>query len=324
MNHPTRLLSSHASNRQEQAIARSASAAETVDRAIVSVWRWLLRLLRDQGGDPFAAQARALNVFTPLASLTAMTLRTRLSGLARWGWRSARAGIAQALPLAYLEVATRAGRWRTIPESRKIFEAPHVQPPRRSGSESEALAHDACSLPGNFGSQFSERRSSDHQPLLPLREDDGDPREALLGLLFPAPDEDAISRLMGPNWYRQLAQATRLATPETLAGIVGAGHAAGKTQQEIARDLLPAVDGFRVSARRIARTEGLRIAHVTQMACHEQLGDLVAGYTIRATRDSHTRPAHLARDGLTWQRDSGVPMTAALKMEADTLPDAYN
>lgn len=156
-----------------------------------------------------------------------------------------------------------------------------------------------------------------------LLEDEGE-KPDILDILFPAPSESEIVHLMGTDWLEQLSHATRLAAPTTLADIVGGGMAAGKSQTEIARDLLPAVDGFRVSARRIARTEGLRIAHAAQMHVHEQLGDLLAGYTIHATLDSRTRPAHAARDGLTWRKDLGESMQVALKMEGPTLPDGYN
>ncbi len=145
-----------------------------------------------------------------------------------------------------------------------------------------------------------------------------------LDMLFPAPSEADIAELMGTDWLAVLGRSTRLAAPGRLAAIIGAGYAAGNTQNEIARDLLPAVNGVRVSARRVARTEGLRIAHVAQMRVHEQLGDLVDGYTIRATLDRNTRLAHAARDGLTWRKDSGQTMQVALRMEGPTLPDGFN
>jgi SPP1 gp7 family putative phage head morphogenesis protein len=272
VNRPTQLLSSHSRARHEAAIARADSAATAVDREVLAVWRRLLALLREQDGlpvpDPFEAQARAEDLFEPMAPAVATRLRVRLRSLARWGWKSAQQGVVEALPRRGLE---------------RVFTSYLAE---AEGSE-EAI-----------------------QPLV--------------SLLFPAPDEDEITQLMGRGWLDQLSRATSLARPEQLAAIVGAGFAAGKTQSEIARDLLPTVDGFRTSARRVARTEGLRIAHAAQMACHEQLGDLVAGYSIHATLDARTRPAHAARDGLTWYKDEGTPMQVALKMEASTLPDAYN
>jgi SPP1 gp7 family putative phage head morphogenesis protein len=134
-----------------------------------------------------------------------------------------------------------------------------------------------------------------------LREDEGGPEPALgdlAGLLFPPPSEAQVAAVVfGSDWQDRLSAATRLASPEALADVLAAGLAAGKTQQEIARDLLPLVDGVRSAARRVARTEALRVAGDAQMRCHEQLGDLVVGYQVHATLDQHTRPWHAARSG---------------------------
>jgi SPP1 gp7 family putative phage head morphogenesis protein len=101
----------------------------------------------------------------------------------------------------------------------------------------------------------------------------------------------------GRTWQDRVASLTRLAQPEQLASILASGMAAGKAQREIANDLLPAVNNVRSSARRIARTEGLRVAHAVQMDAHEQLGDLKIGYQIRAQLDQNTRPWHASRSG---------------------------
>ena len=262
MNRPTQLLSSHTRNRQHAAVSRADAAGAAADRAVLAVWRHLLRFLRDHDRNPWTARTQARVLFAPLAHNTAIALGNGLRSLAWWGWKTARAGIRQAVPTS-------------------------------------ALARS-------------------------LTEDEGNPSRRLFDLLFPPPTERDIFRLMGDGWFQQLVYATRLATPDTLAAIVGGGYAAGKDQKEIAKDLLPAVNGVRVSARRVARTEGMRIAHATQMAMHEQLGDLVIGYSIHATLDSHTRPEHAARSGLVWYKDSGVPMRTALKMDMDTLPDGFN
>ncbi len=77
----------------------------------------------------------------------------------------------------------------------------------------------------------------------------------------------------------------------------------GQSQQEIARAILPAVQGVRASARRIARTESLRVAGAVQMDTHEGLGDLVVGYRVMATVDKNTRAWHAKRDGTIYYAD---------------------
>lgn len=126
----------------------------------------------------------------------------------------------------------------------------------------------------------------------------------LVDLLFPAPSPADIHRIVfGGDWGARLASLSRLAPPFQLAGIVGAGLAAGKSQQEIARELMPAVNRVRASARRIARTEALRVAGQMQMQAHEQLGDLVIGYTIHSAHVPDSRSWHVQRSGTTYWRN---------------------
>jgi len=136
-------------------------------------------------------------------------------------------------------------------------------------------------------------------------EAEGEEREEILELLFPPLDVPFIhSIIYATDWRERLQASTRLATPSALASLLAAGVAAGKSQAEIARDLLPLVDGVRSSARRIARTEAIRVAGEGQLAAHERLGpDLVIGYQVRATLDQHTRPHHAARSGTVYYRN---------------------
>lgn len=132
---------------------------------------------------------------------------------------------------------------------------------------------------------------------------DSDDTDTLARLLFPPPRAEQVDAIVyATGWVKRLAAATRLAEPERLAPIISAGMAAGKTRQQLVRDLLPIVDGVRSTARRIARTEGMRVAGAMQMATHESLGDLVVGYRINATLDSAVRPEHRERDGTIYWR----------------------
>ena len=123
-------------------------------------------------------------------------------------------------------------------------------------------------------------------------------------ILFPPPGQDLLSQILfGSGWYEHFQQATKLASPGTVAGIIASGLARGENQQQIARQLLPVVDGVRSTAKRLARTEGMRVAGAAQMAAHQQLGDLVAGYQIHASLDQHTRPEHAHRSGTVYWKN---------------------
>ncbi len=123
--------------------------------------------------------------------------------------------------------------------------------------------------------------------------------------LFPALDHDETTAIItrptnGLTWQARIAAQSALAPPEQLASIVIQGISQGQTIQAMARTMLPAVQGVRTSARRVARTEGMRVAHEARMDCYSGLGDLVAGYQIHATMDWRVRPHHAARNGTVY------------------------
>ena len=101
----------------------------------------------------------------------------------------------------------------------------------------------------------------------------------------------------GLGWKSRIIQQTKLGDPAQIANAVVNWRASGQTPKALEQTLLPMLQGVRTSARRVARTEAARVAQMTRMSEYEQLGDLVVGYQIHATMDSHTRPHHAARSG---------------------------
>lgn len=153
---------------------------------------------------------------------------------------------------------------------------------------------------------------------LPLQEDDNPPGWELLDLLFPPPAADTVHQIVyGSNWAQRLSTLSRLAAPDLLAAIVSQGAAAGLSQRELAKQLLPHVQGVQASARRVARTEGLRIAHAVQRRTDDQLGDLLAGYQVHSAGGENARPDHALRSGTIYWRD---PQPGQVGMEVMPQP----
>lgn len=152
-------------------------------------------------------------------------------------------------------------------------------------------------------------------------------RRQVQAQLFPALPADRVTQIVmqptnGMTWNARIARISGLAPPEQLAALVVQGMSQGQTVDRMARMILPSVQRVRTSARRIARTEGMRVAHEARMTAYDGLGDLVIGYQIHATMDWRVRPHHAARNGTIYYRNPGPgqPSTAQMPrppLEAD-------
>lgn len=301
--------------RQVKAIVRADAAADAAEKAVRQVWRQLLALLRQ----PWHTVRRpAVALLRALVPSVAHTLRDRLARQARWGWRGAVAGVKREVPQKWLQAVAlrrlthdRRGAGLARPHGAATGLPPGAAYARddRGGAEGDRRPTAASRRlgAGNGGTTRALAEAAESLSffdlLAPYRDAEDSPALDLTDLLFPAPAESWIDGIVrSSGWEQRLAAGTRLATPERLADLLVSGLAAGKSQQEVAQDLLPHVDGVRSSARRVARTECLRVSNAAQHAAHEGLGEIVAGYQVIATLDSHTRPEHAARNGTTYWR----------------------
>lgn len=262
-------LAARVARRQTEVSRRADAAANTVDRAAGQLWGAVLRLLRDRPAW-MAAQVRAEYIFSRLLPELEIAIVGSLARLTRWGHLSAVDNIRRTLPVEVLA--------------------------RAAASVRRPLIEDESSDPLILFRDLFARLRGEPAP--------DDAHEYLLSLLFPAPTGQEVDRIIyAGDWQARLAAGTRLAAPTALASVVAGGMAAGQTPRQIAQQLLPVVDGVRSSARRIARTEALRVAAAMQMDCHRQLGDLVIGYTVHSAFSTWTRPWHRERSGTAYYLD---------------------
>lgn len=132
-----------------------------------------------------------------------------------------------------------------------------------------------------------------------LLEDATGETDLLASLLLPPLDAAAVRRVVfASGWTQTIRRLTRLAAPDALAARIATAVQQGLSVQRIAKEVRPLVDGVQASARRVARTAGLWVAHEAERDVYRGLeGDLIVGYTVRAVLDHATRPEHRARDG---------------------------
>lgn len=121
-------------------------------------------------------------------------------------------------------------------------------------------------------------------------------------LIIDPPTEAEIERIAGNG----PAKLTSLIDVDDVSNLIRTGIATGRTTAQIARDISATFDVMMTDARRISRTEGLRIATQTQLAVSEQIPELVVGYEINAVDNGHSptsRPEHKKRHGTKYYRE---------------------
>lgn len=296
-------IAARATARQIDAVLLADRAANAADRAIIGQWRRLMVAIAQQS--PARAQQHAHTALAGLLPVARQSIAHSLDRMTRLGHRAALTTL-DVLPTKYLRTAA---LQRIAPVQESLLEAdvlgwPGV--PNIGGSAIKpgiiemvlralGLASDPFS---DTQLQFGPREEPTEDQLNPQQQ-----RQALAGFLFPPPSQEQVNRIVyapvaGVTWEARLEAATRTsATPQQLAQIVGEGVAQGKMASQIARDLLPVVDNVRSSARRIARTESMRVFNTMNFESHQGLGDMIQGYQVHATLDQNTRSEHALRNG---------------------------
>jgi hypothetical protein len=280
-------LAAYGAIRQVRVVEFADSAANAAERAVRKTWMAVLRALKS--GLPLVAG----HLLRTLDQESRESIGHSLRRAAVWGHRSARRDIEQSLPTAFAVDAAAAKVW-----------GPTEGTDNANQSTSNGGRSDVFHLADRSGGGHTVLTESlTVADLLAAFRDPNDatthpPRGDLFDFLFPAFTPAQVDHVVYANdWEDRLRAATKLAEPSALARIISTGLALGKSHQEIALDLRPAVQGVVTSARRIARQECLRVAADVQDRCHDQLGDLVIGWQIHATIDERTRPWHAHRSG---------------------------
>jgi hypothetical protein len=117
-------------------------------------------------------------------------------------------------------------------------------------------------------------------------------------LEFPSPTSEVVrSMINNAPWLDGIPWAERIKTvtvgqARELEGVLSSGIASGKNIDQLTRDVKESSGLVDFKARRIARTEGVRVAQEGLLLADEQAGDLVAGRRwfsalIQTTREQH-------------------------------------
>jgi len=155
-------------------------------------------------------------------------------------------------------------------------------------------------------------------------------------VLFPPPSQAEINRIINTgthierggqteyvSWEKRFDGLSKLINDKKLAfNEIVTGYNQGENIDGLQKRLEPLVGGIKASARRIARTEGSRIAEQIQRRTWDDLGDMMVGVQIIAVLDERTRPEHATRNGRIYYRRPGPGQKSI--GELPDLPDAPN
>lgn len=328
-------LAAHAGTRQVEAVLQADRAANAVDRSIGATWQSFLALLKQAKGQPHLlgiVREKSHRIFAGLVPSTKETLGRHFGNMALWGHRTARQNLIKTLPTSWLAamVLRRAKSGSVLRptsehlgqlELSKVRGSVDYPPPWRhtrlllEGDRPGIiqLALDALSnlYALDFASDLREPARDE------LSEDDA--KALFARILFPPPSEQKVKSILdtvlgGTTWYQALDQNARAAEfgPDNVAATIAQHFAAGESQREIAKAVLPYVDGVRYRARRTARTFGLAILNASQDAAHEAIADITVGQQVHASLDQWTRTSsdpdknHRMRNGTIYHVHPGA------------------
>jgi len=154
-------------------------------------------------------------------------------------------------------------------------------------------------------------------------------QQTLREVVFQPPSRVEVEQMIhtkGPDGISWQGRFERLSSKITdldrMSQELIVGFANGENLQQLKKRALPLVQGIQASAKRIVRTEGLRIAEQVQRRSWAGLGDMMVGAQVLAVLDQNTRPEHAARNGTIYYEKptAGQKSMAELPM----LPDKPN
>lgn len=274
-----RRVAARIEQRQIEALLAVEGIAERIDRLAARAEREAVAAI--QSGDAAAASSKLSAMIPAIKD----HLESQFRRLANWSHQRITDILAEEIPRRWLRLA-----------------APVVL----FAGEAAGIIADTPTEPiANSGKRMSDKRWA----------------EFLRRFVFKPPSRARVDAIIhrtvaGQVWTERLDALSHLIDDfEQLAKTLVVAYNQGATREEIVTRVKPRVGNITSSAKRIARTEGLRVANAVQREQYDSLGDLVVGIQIIATLDQNTRPHHAARHGrIHWKDPRRIP-------SLDTLPE---
>lgn len=143
--------------------------------------------------------------------------------------------------------------------------------------------------------------------LSPVRLAKAQAYDTVLDFIAPPLAKKTVQRLLrrsywgdGLTWEERIRGFGRYFNFKQIARQLADGISSGESIPKLRKRLDPLVDGIKYKARRIARTESLRVANQANREAEKKLGEI--GRQVLAIIDDATRDHHLMRHGRIYNR----------------------
>ena len=297
--------------RQIDSLAKLASIDRLIDKASATVVERLIKVVT--GDQSLGNKLLQLSAASQTLTVTLQaTIGQELHKFADWAHRSSTWALIGVIPRPWLVAL--------LPiEARVTVET--YDPPR------------AGTLVGGYGGlkivyeDMQIERDPFGVPVEPLSQvvlTDTEKDEVLEKILFPAPSAKEVSQIIArTGWEERFgALSKKITDNRALFSELVTGYSDGENLQQLSKRVEGLVDGIKSSAKRIARTEGMRVAERIQRRSWEPLGDIMTGAQVIAVLDERTRPEHATRNGQVYYKN---PRAGQKSMsELPDLPDGPN
>lgn len=148
-------------------------------------------------------------------------------------------------------------------------------------------------------------------------------------IVFPPPSKEKVEEILrSDRWPDRKTWPQRLQREgfsfDAIVNQVSTSLSQGKAVSEVEKDIRPLVNNVRVRARRIARTESVRVGQAMQREAAESISDLTYGKQILSVGDERVRPEHKERHGRIYYKPGWGPPGGHDISECPETPDAPN
>ncbi|HHK41768.1 MAG TPA: hypothetical protein ENJ50_05050, partial [Planctomycetaceae bacterium] len=253
-------------------------------------------------------------------------VRTDFNALAYKSYRSATNVFLDKIPKSWLE--------RLIPpETRAAFEEVHYPSPptflKFDAGRLSIVTEESPEGPYVFDIPIN--------PFQHLNLSDDEKRELIERIVFPPLTEKEVDEILQRevtlpdgnkvNWAERLDRlSSQIPNKQIAFNELVRGYADGENLQKLKSRIKPLVSGIESAAKRVARTEGMRVAEQMQRKSWDDLGDMFDGAQIIAVLDVNTRPHHATRNGTIYYKDADKANGTTRKTMAELpdLPDEPN